>query len=124
PDQARKEVEAVRVDAVTRRVGDQTRAELRASVGQAGRHERTVQRVVQILIGDLHQSGNNTRAMRLRLARLKASRSSWIPAVVFVLVAVRGAAAQTPAPPILQEPQTMLLWPDGAPGALGQEDRD
>src|SRR4030088_1189152 len=28
------------------------------------------------------------------------------------------------APPILQEPQTLLLWPGGAPGALGQEDRD
>jgi acetyl esterase/lipase len=29
-----------------------------------------------------------------------------------------------PAPPILQDPQTMLLWPDGAPGALGQDDSD
>jgi acetyl esterase/lipase len=28
------------------------------------------------------------------------------------------AAAQAP-PPILQEPQTIPLWPDGAPGALG-----
>jgi len=35
------------------------------------------------------------------------------------------AAAQTPpAPPIMQEPQTLLLWPGGAPGALGQDDRD
>jgi len=25
---------------------------------------------------------------------------------------------------MLQEPQTILLWPDGAPGALGGEDRD
>src|SRR5262249_10330966 len=33
-------------------------------------------------------------------------------------------AAQPPAPPLMQEPQTILLWPDGAPGALGQEDRD
>jgi acetyl esterase/lipase len=29
-----------------------------------------------------------------------------------------------PAPPILQDPQTMLLWPGGAPGALGQDDSD
>src|SRR5258706_6889832 len=55
--------------------------------------------------------------------RLKGSRSSWILAVAFLIVAVRGAAAQQP-PPILQEPQTLLLWPGGAPGALGQEDRD
>jgi len=34
------------------------------------------------------------------------------------------AAAQPPAPPLMQEPQTILLWPGGAPGALGQEDRD
>ena len=34
------------------------------------------------------------------------------------------AAGQPPAPPILQEPQTILLWPGGAPGALGQDDRD
>jgi acetyl esterase/lipase len=34
------------------------------------------------------------------------------------------AAAQAPAPPLVQEPQTILLWPDGAPGALGAEDRD
>jgi len=27
--------------------------------------------------------------------------------------------AQTAAPPIIQDPQTVLLWPDGAPGALG-----
>jgi acetyl esterase/lipase len=32
--------------------------------------------------------------------------------------------APTPAPPILQEPQTILLWPSGAPGALGDTDRD
>jgi acetyl esterase/lipase len=32
--------------------------------------------------------------------------------------------AQAPAPPLMQEPQTILLWPDGAPGALGQDDRD
>jgi len=33
-------------------------------------------------------------------------------------------AAQPPAPPLMQEPQTILLWPGGAPGALGAEDRD
>src|SRR5437660_2990162 len=53
--------------------------------------------------------------------RGKGSRSLII---AFVLVAVRSAAAQPPLPPILQEPQTLLLWPGGAPGALGQEDRD
>ena len=57
------------------------------------------------------------------IARLPPSRSSWILAVAFLIAAVRGAAAQQP-PPILQEPQTLLLWPGGAPGALGQEDRD
>jgi acetyl esterase/lipase len=62
--------------------------------------------------------------MRTRVARLTGSRS-WIPAIVFVLFALRvPVAEQLPAPPILQEPQTMLLWPDGAPGALGQDDRD
>ena len=32
--------------------------------------------------------------------------------------------AQPPAPPLMQDPQTILLWPTGAPGALGQEDAD
>jgi acetyl esterase/lipase len=39
-------------------------------------------------------------------------------------LAARGSAAQPPAPPLMQEPQTILLWPAGAPGALGQEDTD
>jgi acetyl esterase/lipase len=36
------------------------------------------------------------------------------------------AAAQTapPAPPLIQDPQTILLWPSGAPGALGADDTD
>jgi len=35
------------------------------------------------------------------------------------------AAVQTPqAPPLMQDPQTILLWAGGAPGALGDEDRD
>jgi acetyl esterase/lipase len=43
----------------------------------------------------------------------------------FVLaLAACGSAAQQPAPPLMQEPQTILLWPGGAPGALGQEDAD
>jgi acetyl esterase/lipase len=44
----------------------------------------------------------------------------------FVLsLAVTALTAQQPsAPPILQEPQTMLLWPNGAPGALGEDDGD
>ena len=47
--------------------------------------------------------------------------------VALVLVAlaavVSTAAAQTPAP-ILQEPQTIPLWPAGAPGALGNAAED
>jgi len=51
--------------------------------------------------------------------------SPW-PLVLGLLVACAGGAAaqQPPAPPLLQDPQTILLWPSGAPGALGQEDRD
>src|SRR5438093_1149381 len=36
----------------------------------------------------------------------------------------QASTSQPPAPPILQEPQTILLWPGGAPGAQGGEDRD
>jgi len=43
--------------------------------------------------------------------------------VAFVAV-TRAASAQTPAPPLMQEPQTILLWPNGAPGAQGADDRD
>jgi acetyl esterase/lipase len=46
-------------------------------------------------------------------------------ALVLVLLIASGAAAeQPPPPPPPQEPQTILLWPAGAPGALGQDDRD
>jgi acetyl esterase/lipase len=40
--------------------------------------------------------------------------------------AAAGGTRQPPAAPapILQEPQTFLLWPAGAPGALGDEDSD
>jgi acetyl esterase/lipase len=42
-----------------------------------------------------------------------------------LIVALSGAiTAAQPPPPIIQEPQTLLLWPNGAPGALGAEDRD
>jgi acetyl esterase/lipase len=34
------------------------------------------------------------------------------------------AGSQPPAPPLLQEPQTLLLWPDGAPAAAGTDDAD
>lgn len=40
-----------------------------------------------------------------------------------ILVALL-AAAQAPAPPLIQDPQTIPLWPSGAPGALGTEERD
>jgi len=43
--------------------------------------------------------------------------------VAFVFMA-RAGFAQPPAPPLMQEPQTILLWPNGAPGAQGSEDRD
>ncbi|PYQ94033.1 MAG: alpha/beta hydrolase [Acidobacteria bacterium] len=36
----------------------------------------------------------------------------------------QASTSQPPAPPIFQEPQTILLWPGGAPGAQGGEDRD
>jgi acetyl esterase/lipase len=45
-------------------------------------------------------------------------------AIVAFLIGARVTAQQPAAPPILQEPQTILLWPDGAPGAQGTEDRD
>jgi len=44
-----------------------------------------------------------------------------LAAAVFATLA---GAVQAPAAPILQEPQTVLLWPGRAPGALGDEDRD
>ena len=45
--------------------------------------------------------------------------------VLLIALTAAGAAAQpSPAPPLMQEPQTILLWPAGAPGALGQDDRD
>jgi acetyl esterase/lipase len=51
--------------------------------------------------------------------------------MTIVIVAVVAAVAllapvrQQPAPPpLMQEPQTMMLWPNGAPGAQGSEDRD
>ena len=44
--------------------------------------------------------------------------------VAVLLVVARVGSAQQPAPPIMQEPQTILLWPSGAPGAQGAEDRD
>jgi hypothetical protein len=40
------------------------------------------------------------------------------------LSAAIGIAGQRGAGPILQEPQTLRLWPDRAPGALGNEDAD
>jgi acetyl esterase/lipase len=49
-------------------------------------------------------------------------------AVLLASLTIGGAAtsnqAPAPAAPILQEPQTILLWPAGAPGALGQDETD
>jgi acetyl esterase/lipase len=44
--------------------------------------------------------------------------------VAVLLVVARVASAQPPSAPLMQEPQTILLWPNGAPGAQGAEDRD
>jgi len=41
-----------------------------------------------------------------------------------IAFAVEAGAQQPPAPPLIQDPQTILLWPGGAPGAVGDEDRD
>jgi acetyl esterase/lipase len=41
-----------------------------------------------------------------------------------VCATAQPSAAQSPSAPILQEPQTVPLWPNGAPGALGEEDAD
>jgi acetyl esterase/lipase len=41
-----------------------------------------------------------------------------------ILVSLLVSAQTAAAPPLLQEPHTILLWPNGAPGALGDEDRD
>jgi len=41
-----------------------------------------------------------------------------------LVAALLTAAQPAPAPPLVQEPQTILLWPSGAPGAIGDEDRD
>ena len=60
--------------------------------------------------------GNNTRHMRGFVLPL-------IGALTLALAAGCSAAPQ-PAPALMQEPQTILLWPGGAPGALGQEDAD
>ena len=45
-------------------------------------------------------------------------------AAALVSLLVQQPGAVPPAAPILQEPQTILLWPNGAPGAQGVDDRD
>src|SRR5206468_683765 len=48
-----------------------------------------------------------------------AFRVAIVAGVSLVCAIALHGAAQPPAPPILQEPQTILLWPNGAPGARG-----
>lgn len=48
--------------------------------------------------------------------RVVVSLAAWLAAAALV--------QQTSAPPILQDPQTIRLWPGRAPGATGDEDRD
>lgn len=43
--------------------------------------------------------------------------------LMLALATLNGQAPAPPAP-IVQEPQTILLWPAGAPGALGTDERD
>jgi acetyl esterase/lipase len=45
-------------------------------------------------------------------------------ALILVCVVALQNVAPAPAPAIIQEPQTVLLWPAGAPGALGADDGD
>ena len=64
--------------------------------------------------------------------RLKPASESRVQARLVTAVCLACAVApagsvslqQGPAAPILQEPQTILLWPDGAPAAQGEEDAD
>ena len=44
--------------------------------------------------------------------------------IAIALVTLLTGVQPQPAPPLMQEPQTLLLWPGGAPGALGADDRD
>ena len=53
-----------------------------------------------------------------------AFRVAIVAGVSLICAIAMHGAAQTPAPPILQEPKTILLWPNGAPGAQGDEDAD
>jgi acetyl esterase/lipase len=58
---------------------------------------------------------------------IRVTKQAFAVFAVFAFLGRGDLAAQqpaAPAPPILQEPQTMLLWPQGAPGAQGGEDRD
>jgi len=53
-----------------------------------------------------------------------AGRIAVAVALSFVCAATLSGSAQAPAAPILQEPQAIPLWPNGAPGALGDESAD
>jgi acetyl esterase/lipase len=41
-----------------------------------------------------------------------------------ILISVLAAAQSAAPPPLLQNPETILLWPAGAPGAIGSDDAD
>ncbi len=52
-------------------------------------------------------------------------RINFFTAAVLAISTGTSAVAQQPAaPPLMQEPQMLLLWPSGAPGAQGTDDRD
>ena len=54
------------------------------------------------------------------IARCLAARA----VLSIVCAATLIGSPQAPSAPILQQPQTIPLWPNGAPGALGDEDAD
>src|SRR6266568_593289 len=53
-----------------------------------------------------------------------ACRVALATALTLACAITLDAAAQTTSPPILQEPLTIPLWPNGAPGAQGDDDLD
>jgi acetyl esterase/lipase len=53
-----------------------------------------------------------------------ARRLAAAAALLLFCAVTLGGSPQAPSAPILQEPRTIPLWPNGAPGALGDEDAD
>jgi acetyl esterase/lipase len=65
--------------------------------------------------------------LRLKPASENRVQARLVTAVCLACAVAPAASVssqQGPAAPILQEPQTILLWPDGAPAAQGEENAD